>query len=40
MKAVLNLDPEYIAASENIPQSALEEPEPVPVAFYVRRSSL
>lgn len=31
MKTVLNLDPEYIAAKENIPLSALEEPEPVPV---------
>lgn len=30
MKATLGLDPEYIAARENIPQSALEEPEPVP----------
>lgn len=32
MKAVLNLDPKFIAARENIPQDALEEPkEPVTV---------
>lgn len=30
MKATLGLSPEFIAARENIPQSALEEPEPVP----------
>jgi len=30
MKTTLNLDPEYIAARENIPQSALETPAPTP----------
>ena len=30
MKTTLGLDPEFIAARENIPQSALVEPEPVP----------
>jgi HK97 family phage portal protein len=30
MKATLGLDPEFIASRENIPQSALVEPEPVP----------
>lgn len=30
MKATLGLSPEFIASRENIPQSALEEPEPVP----------
>ncbi len=30
MKTTLGLDPEFIAARENIPQSALKEPEPVP----------
>lgn len=32
MKDVLGLDPEYIAARENIPQDALEEPEPLPIS--------
>lgn len=31
MKATLGLDPEFIASRENIPQSALMEPEPPPV---------
>jgi HK97 family phage portal protein len=31
MKPVLNLDPEYIAARENIPLTAVKEPEPVPI---------
>jgi hypothetical protein len=30
MKATLGLDPAYIARRENIPQSALVEPEPEP----------
>jgi phage portal protein BeeE len=30
MKDVVGLDPEYIAARENIPLSAVKEPEPVP----------
>jgi len=30
MKTTLGLDPEFIAGRENIPQSALKEPEPVP----------
>lgn len=35
MKATLNLDPAYIARRENIPQSALLEPEPVAPAVVV-----
>jgi HK97 family phage portal protein len=31
MKTTLGLDPEFIASRENIPQSALVEPEPAPV---------
>jgi hypothetical protein len=30
MKSTVGLEPEYIAARENIPQSALAEPEPEP----------
>jgi HK97 family phage portal protein len=33
MKEVLGLDPEYIAARENIPKDALKKPEPVPSAL-------
>jgi HK97 family phage portal protein len=35
MKATLNLDPAYIARRENIPQSALKEPEPMPAPMQV-----
>ena len=33
MKDVVGLDPEYIAQRENIPLSALKEPEPVPAVL-------